>query len=141
VSSRGIRNNNPLNIDKSDVKFQGLAPSQPDERFWTFLGPEWGLRAGAKILLTYEAHGFVTVRQIVSRWAPPSENNTTAYVDDVAKHMGVEPDLRIDVRDSARMVPLLEALVQHENGCQPYPMCTFIKAVQLAGLVVKAAAA
>lgn len=147
MSSRGIRNNNPGNIRKSAVRFQGLAAAQPDSAFWTFSGPEWGLRAMAKILMTYEGRGVDTVREIISTWAPPNENNTGAYVEAVLKGLvaaevvdaaghPVTEDSLIDVRQAHIMAPLLKAIVAHENGSQPYADCTYAKALQLAGLKV-----
>ena len=80
--TRGIRNNNPGNIEKSkNNKWQGMAESQPDKRFITFTSPEWGIRAIARILINYkDKYDLDTVKKIISRWAPPSENNTGAYV-------------------------------------------------------------
>lgn len=140
MTSRGIRNNNPGNIRHSPTRFQGQAKSQPDKAFKTFIGPEWGLRAIAKILLTYETHGVDTVREIITRWAPPVENDTKAYIAAVAKSVGRDDHDVLNLRNPELMVPMLQAIVTHENGCQPYPACTFIKAVQLAGLEVKRAA-
>lgn len=145
MTPRGIRNNNPGNIRKSATTWRGQSKSQPDKAFVTFDGPEWGLRAIAKILQHYQANGFDTVREIVARWAPPVENDTGSYVDDVARHVvvdgvaGVNPDERLNLHDPGVMVAMLQAIVRHENGQQPFPVVTYIKAVQLAGLVVKRA--
>ena len=137
MASRGLRNNNPGNIRHSPTTWRGQARSQPDKAFVSFLGPEWGLRAMAKILMTYQSRGIDTVREIIDRWAPPVENNTRAYVDSVCKQVGVAPDKVINVQDPDQLIPLLQAIVLHENGSQPIPLCTFVKAVQLAGLTVK----
>lgn len=136
-TSRGIRNNNPGNIRKGVARWQGMASGQPDAAFVTFEGPEWGIRAMAKILLSYEARGLDTIHEIIATWAPPSENDTRAYTSAVAREVGWDPDARIDLRDAAHMIAALKAIVHHENGCQPYPDCTYVKAVQLAGLSVK----
>ena len=90
-----------------------------DSAFVQFDSPEYGIRALARLLKTYqERYGLVTVRQIINRWAPPSENITGAYVDHVARVVGVNPDARIDVNE--KMVPLVNAIIKHENGINPY---------------------
>ncbi len=116
---RGIRNNNAGNIRHGD-DWRGMADQQSDRSFITFQSPEWGIRAMGKILMNYQRkHGLNTVAGIIDRWAPPFENNTGAYVNHVAKLLGVTPDQPIEVRD--HLMPLTQAIIKHENGVQPYP--------------------
>lgn len=115
---RGLRNNNPGNI-RHGSKWQGMAQVQSDPDFVTFIAPEWGIRAMARLLLNYQRnYGLHTVRQIITRWAPPVENQTEAYVRSVATALGVDPDQEIDVW--ARLPQLIPAIIRHENGKQPY---------------------
>ncbi|WP_241591403.1 structural protein [Rosenbergiella epipactidis] len=132
--ARGIRNNNPGNIRWGD-DWDGLVPKsqRTDKSFCQFTAPEYGIRAMIIILRNYEKkHGLNTVRKIINRWAPPVENDTEAYVNSVAKQVGVDADKVIDVTDSRVMIPLLEAIITHENGSQPYEFATFVKAIDLA---------
>ncbi|EAA2779312.1 structural protein [Salmonella enterica subsp. enterica serovar Teko] len=132
---RGIRNNNPGNIRQGD-DWQGLvAKSQrTDKSFCQFTTPEYGIRAMIIILRNYQhRHGLNTVTGIINRWAPSSENNTQAYINSVAQATGVAPDQRIDTTDSRFMVKLLQAIIRHENGVQPYDFSVFVKALDLAG--------
>ncbi|SER29690.1 hypothetical protein SAMN05216522_1216 [Rosenbergiella nectarea] len=132
--ARGIRNNNPGNIRWGD-DWQGLVPKseRTDKSFCQFTAPEYGIRAMIIILRNYEKkHGLNTVRKIINRWAPPVENDTEAYINSVAKQVGVDADKVIDVTDSRVMIPLLEAIITHENGSQPYDFATFVKAIDLA---------
>lgn len=116
---RGIRNNNPGNIQKG-VGFAGEVEGN-DSRFATFRTPEDGIRATARNLLTYQRqHGLDTVRDIVNRWAPPSENDTGAYVQQVARALGVEAGERLDLSDPGTLERLTTAIIRHENGMQPY---------------------
>ncbi|ECG1392652.1 TPA_asm: hypothetical protein GNB58_005420 [Salmonella enterica subsp. houtenae serovar 45:g,z51:-] len=86
------------------------------------------------ILRNYQRkHGLNTVTGIINRWAPASENNTQAYINSVAQATGVTPDQRIDTRDSRVMMKMLQAIIKHENGSQPYDFDTFVRAVELAG--------
>jgi hypothetical protein len=117
---RGIRNNNPGNIRRDSTQWQGLAPSQSDPSFWQFVSMDYGVRAIGKIVQTYQdRYGLNTVRGIISRWAPPSENDTGAYVANVAYGMGVDPDDVIDVRDAATLAGLVRGIVTQENGAGP----------------------
>ncbi|KMV67961.1 structural protein [bacteria symbiont BFo2 of Frankliniella occidentalis] len=132
--ARGIRNNNPANIRWGD-DWDGLVPKsqRTDKSFCQFTAPEYGIRAMIIILRNYEKkYGLNTVRKIINRWAPPVENDTEAYVNSVAKQVGVDADKVIDVTDSRVMIPLLEAIITHENGSQPYEFATFVKAIDLA---------
>jgi len=132
----GIRCNNPGNIRRGQTLWQGEAAQQTDPAFLVFSAPEWGLRAIAKILLSYQLHGLATVRQMIERWAPPEENDTAAYVADVADRVGVLPDDRLTLAtDPARMAAMVAAIVRHENGQQPYPDDLIDHAVALAGVV------
>ena len=81
--------------------------------------PEWGIRAMARILQNYQdRHGLRTVREMINRWAPPSENDTDSYVRSVARRTGIDPDVPINVR--TEMFPLVSAIIVHENGQNPY---------------------
>ncbi|MBH3494368.1 structural protein [Pseudomonas aeruginosa] len=120
---RGIRNFNPGNIRHAKgTRWQGMSANQSDSAFVQFTGPQWGIRAIARTLITYQdKHALRTIRQIISRWAPPSENNTESYIRQVAARVGVAPDARIDVYDYRTMRTLVEAIVRHENGPGPLP--------------------
>ena len=100
---RGVRNNNPGNIDRISTPWQGedrsAAAIAREQRFCVFLTPQAGFRALAKTLLTYQRkHGLRTVKEIIGRWAPPVENDTGAYVRQVAAAVGVAPSeiIRLD---------------------------------------------
>ena len=53
MTTRGLRNNNPLNIRRNSTKWQGLAEEQKDKEFFTFVAPEWGYRAALRTLRNY----------------------------------------------------------------------------------------
>lgn len=119
---RGIRNNNLGNI-RHGQNWQGLNPEgrNVDPAFCVFETPEYGIRALAKVLINYKKiHGLNTVRQIVSRYAPPNENQTTAYVQSVAKQLGVYPDTVIDIEERGILTVFIKAVIRMENGIQPY---------------------
>ncbi|WP_168428671.1 structural protein [Erwinia amylovora] len=133
--SRGIRNNNPGNIRWGD-DWKGLVPEslRTDKSFCQFKSAEYGIRAMIIILRNYQRkHGLSTIMEIINRWAPDVENDTQAYIDSVAKSTGVPADKQIDTTDSRFMPRLLQAIINHENGSQPYGFDVFIRAVDLAG--------
>lgn len=134
---RGLRIHNPGHIErKGDIKWMGMAAEQPDSRFVAFISPEYGIRAIAKVMLTYRSkHHIVTVRKIIERWAPPDDDNPTlSYAHFVANKVGVEPDETIDVRDYDTMRPLVEAIIRFELGQMPYACETIDKGLALAGI-------
>lgn len=131
MTPRGLRNANPGNIRHSRTLWQGEAAVQADPDFVTFTAPEWGLRAIAKILLTYQRNGLDTVRKIVGRWAPPVENDTTAYVVSVAQAVGVNPDAPLDLTNPGLMGAMIKAIVRHENGQQPFSDAQVTRALGL----------
>ena len=115
---RGERNNNPGNIRISTAPWQGKIPvaQNTDGAFEQFDTVQNGIRALGKLMLTYSNLGFRTVRQIINRYAPPSENITGSYITAVAQGVGVAPDDAINVRDPATMFKLARAIIKHENG-------------------------
>ncbi|MEI2428675.1 hypothetical protein RDV84_00255 [Lysobacter yananisis] len=142
--SRGIRNNNPGNIDRRpENKWQGrmprerMTPAQREEnRFEVFATPAWGIRALAVLLINYfDRHDRNSVRKIVGRWAPPNENNTDAYVLAVARAVGVGPDEFVNLHEYRRLRPIVEAIITHENGRQPYSPDVIEEGLRLAGVV------
>ena len=91
---RGIRNNNPLNIRRSGDKWQGLQDLQEDREFFQFSEMKYGWRAAFRLLCHtyYGKYKLRTIRDIISRWAPPKENNTPAYIRHVSDYTGIWPD-------------------------------------------------
>jgi hypothetical protein len=132
--TRGERNNNPGNIDRTTIKWQGMSPDQSgDDRFVVFNTAHDGIRALAKVLLSYyRKYQLNTVRKIIDRWAPPTENDTTSYINHVAQLLGVGPDDPINAEDSDVLEVLVTAIIKHENGQCIYDDPTIIAAVDSA---------
>lgn len=118
---RGIRNNNPLNIVKGN-NWKGERKNQTDTRFEEFESMEMGLRAGMVLLRNYiegtkaRPTKFNTIRKIVSRWAPPSENYTQRYIDNVCKWSGLLPDESVKFSERSKMVAIVQAMARMECG-------------------------
>ena len=86
---RGIRNNNPGNIRNSDATdWKGEVPTMAkrDNTFEEFTDMAHGYRALIKLLQNYRyKHGCKTIADFINRWAPRSENNTSAILHVFAK--------------------------------------------------------
>jgi hypothetical protein len=116
---RGIRNKNPGNLRRSDP-WVGLAADQSDPEFCRFDDHVFGLRALMIVLLTYSRrHKIDSVREVIARWAPPNENNTAAYVAQVAARLSTGPDDEINIEKRSTLIALTRAIVRHENGRPP----------------------
>ena len=115
--SRGLENRNPGNIRRAPVRYKGEVRPSRDPDFKEFESLAWGYRAIFVLLDTYRVrYGLRTVTQMISRWAPPTENRTQAYIDAVCRMTGLSPDEPLDTRDRATMVPLAAAISRVENG-------------------------
>ena len=117
---RGIRNNNPLNIRKSKDKWKGLSLTQNDPSFCQFETLEYGWRAAFYLLTRtyYHKYRLYTIRSIVNKWAPPIENKTEAYITNVSKLTGIDPDEPIGIPSESpgRWMKLGRAMAIQENG-------------------------
>ncbi|WP_193368494.1 hypothetical protein [Pelagibius marinus] len=128
---RGIRNNNPGNIKRADgIQWKGLADEDDmnivqkrETTFCVFSEPKWGLRALARVLRNYQRlHNLRTTLQMISRWAPPSDNNLTqTYAEAVANYLNIDVNEPIDFEANADLaVRMMHAIIRQENGTQPY---------------------
>lgn len=109
----GVRNRNPGNIEAGQG-FKGEIGS--DGRFAKFDTDFYGIRAIGVDLLTKYFRGLVTVRSIITTWAPPSENNTEAYIQAVCMDMGVRASTWLHLPESDHLEKLVTAIIRHENG-------------------------
>lgn len=113
--TRSERNNNPGNIRLTGDRWRGQVLPPPDRGFVTFTEPKWGYRALFVILEGYMIrHGLVTIRGIIGRYAPPTENSTRSYIRSVCRATGWGPDDPLDpcgrvMQDLARAITLVES--------------------------------
>ena len=115
---RGIRNYNPLNIRKGD-NWLGLVAVSTDKAFCQFISMRWGLRAAVIILKKYMTkYNCDTIRKIITRWAPPSENDTEKYVETVCQRTGYRADEKFKFTDKTRLCSIIQAMSYVENGGQ-----------------------
>lgn len=116
--SRGLKNNNPLNIEKSKGKpWNGeIVPSQ-DARFAQFKSMAHGYRAAFKLLHNYRVnYGCTVLADFINRWAPPVENSTHDYIRTVAKRAGLSDVSTVDTTNEYQMRKIVSAMSYVENG-------------------------
>lgn len=115
--SRGLRNCNPGNIRRSRVRYKGEILPSHDKEFKQFCSMAYGYRAMFVLLDSYRSkYGLCTIRQMLNRYAPPSENFTEGYIRFVASRTGIAPDEIVNTRAARDMVPIVAAMSEIENG-------------------------
>lgn len=113
AGTRGIRNNNPLNLEYRP----GQGAIGRDPRFGVYHTMEEGLAADAKQLwIDQDKHGLKTVRELVSYWVSDPKADLGSYIADVARAIGVSPDQPIDIHNQRILESYLGAAAKHESG-------------------------
>lgn len=123
-SPKGIRNNNPGNIRKGD-NWKGSIGD--DGAFVRFSSMEYGLRALMLLVTTHIGRGKDTTEELIAVWAPPTENNTKAYIANVAKLLGYAPTAVLP-KSKQILFRLASSIVRHENGNQYAPQAAQLEA-------------
>ena len=122
--SKGIINNNPLNIRKvAGTRWKGEktlsnSPFKGENHngFVHFESVAWGIRAACCLLRTYrDKYHLCCIRDIINRWAPPSENNTEQYIRNVCIWTGFGGLQRLTENDWPQ---LLQAMARQETGIE-----------------------
>ena len=122
--TRGLRNNNPLNIRRNNTKWQGLSATQTDKSFFQFTSMAYGYRAAFKTLQTYILNKYDTdkdgtaneLEDVIMRWAPPCENNTDVYIATVEKRSGISRHTILNRNNREQLVAVVAAMSYVENG-------------------------
>ena len=95
----GLRNNNPGNVRPLSNGVKWVGQIGVNKNFVVFSDVSYGIRAMVKNFITqYTRDNENTVRKYITAYAPPSDgNNTKAYIDSVAKALGVTPDQKLTI--------------------------------------------
>ena len=120
---RGIRNNNPLNIRRTAKdEWKGLRAQQTDANFCQFERLEYGWRAAFYLLTRtyYHKYRLFTIRAIINKWAPPNENLTATYIQNVCQLAKIGPDEPIGIPSDQpeRWMAVGVAMAIQENGTE-----------------------
>lgn len=115
---RGIRNNNPANLILTGISWKGKLPAEKntDKHFEQFESANLGIRAAALDTINdIEKKKLNTLKKLLNEYAPPSENDTAAYISRVSKATGIKPDEPIKI-NADNLASILAAKIEVENG-------------------------
>lgn len=120
LKPKGIRNNNPLNIEARE---SWIGQIGDDGRFIIFETARHGFRAAGRIMRTKASRGVRTIESIISEWAPPKndagehENHTVNYINFVSDKTNISANKTLS---DLEYPAVISAMVQMENGQNPY---------------------
>lgn len=113
LDKRGERNNNPCNLEYG-IPWVGLVGH--DGKYCVFDTPTNGIRAGARDLHTkIKIDGLTTLEKIIPKFAPPEENDTEAYIQNMVGFTGFTRDEELDP-DAHTLAVLLTGIIRQEQG-------------------------
>ena len=115
---RGIRNNNPGNVESPAGTWQGQTGN--DGVYSVFDTPVNGIKALGITAIHYQTEdGIQSLTDFGNRWAPASDNNGQSnYGTNLASQIGVDPDQYFDVQNN--LIAVVNAIIINENGINPY---------------------
>lgn len=112
----GIRYNNPGNLRKTDITWQGELSDNPGS-FERFISFKFGLRAMIKDLQSKISSGTNTIKKILYIYAPPDDgNDTIAYINTVSSGTGINADSILNRSDKNTMFKLVREMIKVEQG-------------------------
>ena len=115
--TRGLRNDNPLNIRHGKSQWVGMRKVQTDKAFVQFSERVYGYRAALVLLRNYIASGKNTIGKIIARWAPSSDgNNTRAYIEYVSRSTGIDASEVLRFEDREKLVEIVRSMAHMESG-------------------------
>lgn len=122
MPTRGERLNNPGNIRITNQNWIGKIQPSSDQDFEQFDTPEHGIRAMGKIILTYFHNGINTIEGVINKWAPPSENPTDAYIENVCSRSGYNSTAPLMFTSLDDLAPVIMGMIDQEQGGCIYTM-------------------
>lgn len=117
------KTNNPLNIRYSE-RNKWVGQTSQLKGFCVFKSMEYGYRASYLLICKYITGGFDTIEKIITRWAPPCENNTVSYIDFVEKQTDIPKNKTINcnsLEDYWTVLIIIAAMARMETGLKPQP--------------------
>lgn len=112
-----VRNNNPgnlrysENLTKPGYVLEGA--TKGDAGFAKFNTIEEGIEAMKKQLRLDLVKRGMTLEEFLNKYAPPTENKTDVYINNIAKAIGVDPDDKVS---SEKIDDLVASMIIQEGG-------------------------
>jgi hypothetical protein len=101
----------------SPTNVGNIRPVGSSTGFQQYATPEEGIKAIDENLKAYGTkHKINTLRGVISRWAPPSENDTDSYINFVSQKTGIKPDEEIDLTNPVIRHIISGPIVLQEQG-------------------------
>ena len=115
--TRGIRNDNPLNIRHGKSQWVGMREKQTDKAFVQFTERKYGYRAAFVLMRGYITKGKDTIGKIIAKWAPSSDgNNTQSYINYVSRSTGIDASHVLRWEDKEELVEIVRSMAHMECG-------------------------
>lgn len=133
--TKGERLHNPFDIEKSNIEWLGMVKPGADAVFCEFIDDLHGLRAGYVDIKVAIHNGKNTIRRFITPYAPPSENNTAAYIKHVCDFTGLNPDAQLS---DDNIKELGKAVLIEEQGHCNYTDDLINQALEMAGVKTNA---
>lgn len=116
--TRGIRNNNPGNLQQTTIPWEGKVPlsKNTDSRFEQFIELRYGIRAKMRDIITDITKGKNTITKLISEFAPDFENDTASYIANVARITGISATSVITTLTEESLISICKAISTIENG-------------------------
>lgn len=139
--ARGLLLSNPFNLEKNPhISWSGQVSPGSDAIFCQFNSDLMGIRAGYKNLVDqYKYDNLNTVSLIINKYAPSSENDTTAYINAICGALNVKPNDVLDLSKYEIIKPFGQAIIQHEQGEMPFSDRLIDQALAMLGIVSSSA--
>ncbi len=114
---RGIRNNNPGNLCKNHIHWNGLAHLQDDPDFIIFTDPLSGLIALMTTIVQYgDLNNLNTIEELALRWAPLDNKEADSYIKMITDHMMIPPNQPVHLKNHSVLIKFTQAIILQENG-------------------------
>jgi hypothetical protein len=120
AAQRKAARNNP-----GDLRFAGQSGATNEGGFASFKTLADGIQASNRQLDLFAKRGINTIDKIISKWAPPNENNTPAYKAALSKFIGKGLNEELTTADRQR---LLQGIFNQEGVNK-------VSSAQIAGVV------
>lgn len=119
---RGLRNNNPGNIRFSNTNdWLGKVPysqnTDSGKAFEQFTELRFGIRAKMVLIYNKVNSGTNTIAELIANYAPPNENDTAAYINQVVSMTGIDKNADIELSQQS-LIALCKAISLIENGAK-----------------------
>lgn len=115
--ARNWRNNNPGNLEYGPTA-RGYGAIGSDGRFAVFDDYNTGRAAKEGLLFDQPRYNELSIKDAISKYAPPVENNTTSYVNAITGALGVPASTTLSELTSAQRDTMMNAM-QRVEGFRP----------------------